>query len=151
MSTCGSSNSSNNNNNNNAILPKGRLYMSFPVWTQENLAIGRAQRDEAAKKANDSLAEKDEEMAKMAGTSNPFSKLMHYRNAYEKMENYFMSGWQKLKEMIPATNDDIIDVGGGLLIQKKGTVFTKQNAGPAKNLIGIAQVSESKTLDDDEE
>lgn len=126
---------------NGAILPKGRIYMTFPVWTHEGLATQQARKIDVEKRAMGYLGERDEELQKMQETSNPISKVWHYRNAAEAFEKYYITGYSTLKNLIP-DQGDIIEMADGLLLTKKGTIW--RNGDSKKVILGTAQISEPK-------
>lgn len=111
---------------NGAVFPKGKIYLSFPVWTPEGLATQQALKFEVAKRAEEYLRERDEELAKMQETSNPLSKIWHYRNAADALERYFITGYRRLKDRVPDSNG-LMELAGGLLMNKRGYLWTKRD------------------------
>ena len=51
-------------NRNDAVLPKGRIYLSFPIWNEEGLAFAREQKAYVNKAAKEAQKERDEEIEK---------------------------------------------------------------------------------------
>jgi len=69
-------------------------------------------------------------------------KALHFRNAYAAWEKHSYTKFQDLK-MIPS-NEEIVDIGNGLFMTDKGTVWTKGgNVSRSKSqvLLGTAFVS----------
>lgn len=126
---------------NEAILPKGRIYMAFPVWTKETLAEAQERKRDIERRARQHIQDKDEELTKMQSTSNPLMKAWHYRNAAAAMEKYFVCGVDTAK-MIPLDRD-VMALQDNLVLNTKGTVWTKHEDffGGKHALLGTATVS----------
>ena len=77
---------------NGANLPAGRLYISFPVWEQEGLAVRQAEKFNAEARAKEYAQERDEELEKYATETNLIKKAMHYRNAVAAVEKIDFTG-----------------------------------------------------------
>jgi len=128
---------------NKALLPKGRFYMTLPVWTGASLEQGRQVKAKVIERASQYQKEKEEEMRIIAGTTNPLVKALHYRRAYAAAEKYFLSGISRMDE-IP-DDADVVRMGGvhDLLLCKRGTVWTKNIGfgGVERVLLGAAHAS----------
>ena len=126
---------------NDANLPPGRMYFSFPVWSQEGLAIRQAERFEAETKAKEYVAEKNDEMQKYYTATNIFQKAMHYRNIAAAMEKIDLTGVRFLSG-IPLSSE-VIPIGNNLLLNIKGQVWQKETNffGAKHNLLGTAVLS----------
>lgn len=108
---------------NDASLPKGRLYLSFPIWTKVGLREAREESEKVLTKSKELQKEKQEHINKMEGTDNPIMKALHLRNAYETMEKHSFQPVSTAK-MVP-TDDEIIALQDDLLLTTKGLAFTK--------------------------
>jgi hypothetical protein len=126
---------------NDASLPKGRIYMAFPVWTKETLAEAQERKRDTEGRARQHIQDKEDELAKMQSTSNPLMKAGHYRNAAAAMEKYWICGVDAVK-MIPL-DKDVIALQDNLMLNTKGSVWTKHEDffGGKHALLGKATVS----------
>jgi hypothetical protein len=121
---------------NDATLQKGRIYLSFPVWTKDTLAFARTEKDRVLARAKECLDDKNEEMAKMQATDNILEKAWHYRNSYAAAEKYWLQPLKSL-EMVP-DKDEVIALQDDLLLTTKGTVWTKVLPNGKQVLLGSA-------------
>ena len=112
-------------NANSAELPAGRVYLSFPIWTEDGLASRRSEKREAEIKCKEYNEEKLDEIKKFEEASNLFMKAMHYRNAVAAVEKIDLSGIRSM-DHIPG-DSDVLPVGRGFLMNTKGTVWNKEN------------------------
>jgi hypothetical protein len=126
---------------NGASIPKGRVYMTFPVWTQESLKDLRERKVVAEEKAMEALDRLKEETFKMEQTSNPLMKALHFRNACKAHEAVDYSGWNSYKNM--PLDRDMINLKEGLHLCTLGTVWTKKDGffGGEHTLLGCASVA----------
>jgi hypothetical protein len=126
---------------NDASMPAGRIYLTFPVWSQAGLASRQAERFEAEAKVKTFVDEKNEEMQKYYSETNLFKKAMHYRNVAAAIEKIDMSGVRWLSQ-IP-TSAEVMSIGNDLLLNMKGEVWQKESAffGAKHNLLGTAVLS----------
>jgi hypothetical protein len=123
---------------NGAILPKGKIYITFPLWTRETLDQMQLQKNKIMDLASQALAEKDAELAKMQETGNILQKALHYRNAFAAAEKYYIQP-KKQYEMVPS-KDEVIPFQDDLLVTTKGTVWTKSLSNGKQVLLGAANV-----------
>ena len=77
---------------NDAAIPKGRVYMTFPVWTDESLKHLRERKVIAEGKAAEALDRLKEASAKMATETNLLSKALLFREAAKAHEDIDYSG-----------------------------------------------------------
>jgi hypothetical protein len=124
---------------NDATLPKGRIYMSFPVWTKETLAYAKSEKERILKRAEECLIERNQELAKYQATNNPLTKALHYRNAYAAAEKYSMQPVKRMKEVPEA--DEVIALQDNLLLTTKGLVWTKPLPRGEQVLLGTVNLS----------
>eukprot|EP00339_Tiarina_fusa_P011682 CAMPEP_0117032932 /NCGR_PEP_ID=MMETSP0472-20121206/23571_1 /TAXON_ID=693140 ORGANISM="Tiarina fusus, Strain LIS" /NCGR_SAMPLE_ID=MMETSP0472 /ASSEMBLY_ACC=CAM_ASM_000603 /LENGTH=249 /DNA_ID=CAMNT_0004741713 /DNA_START=107 /DNA_END=853 /DNA_ORIENTATION=- len=106
---------------NEAKLPKGRLYLSFPVWTAETLAFAQTQKVEILGLAEAALKEKEDQFSKYAAATNPLTKALHYRNAYAALEKYWMYPVDRMKQV--PTSEEVIKIQDDLFLTTKGLVW----------------------------
>jgi hypothetical protein len=134
---------------NDASLPKGRIYISFPVWTKESLADAQERKRDVETRARQYIQDKDDELAKMQTTNNPIMKALHYRNAAAALEKYWICGVDSLK-MIPSDTDTLA-LQDSLMLTTKGTVWTKKEGffGGHHALLGTATISPLLQNDND--
>uniref|UniRef100_A0A7S4NGU2 Uncharacterized protein n=1 Tax=Odontella aurita TaxID=265563 RepID=A0A7S4NGU2_9STRA len=124
---------------NEASLQKGRTYITFPVWTSSGLEKGRTYKARVEEKAAEYRKEREDAIEMVKTASNPLLKAIHYRKAYAAAEKYFESGINRMDE-IP-DDRDIVAIGDGLLLCKRGTVWTKNLGfgGGERVLLGTAE------------
>merc|ERR1712021_261950 len=67
---------------NNAILPRGNMWLSFPVWTIEGLNYGQMAKKEVLDEIEIYTNKWNEELDKYEITDNPIMKAIHERNAH---------------------------------------------------------------------
>jgi hypothetical protein len=124
---------------NDATLPKGRIYMSFPVWTKETLAYAQSEKERILKRAEECIDEKNQELAKSQATNNPLAKALHYRNAYAAVEKYLLQPVKRMKEVPEA--DEVFALQENLLLTTKGLVWTKSLPLGEQVLLGTVNLS----------
>lgn len=135
-------------NRNGAKIPAGRLYLSFPVWTRDGLDLKQSDKAEAEEMRKLHMEEKDEELRKMQETANLFKKALHYRNAAAAYEKHDMIGGSWMKH-IPS-DDEVISIGDGLLMNKKGYVWTKEEGFFGAHHTPLGQAMVENHVDDPE-
>jgi hypothetical protein len=124
---------------NEAVLPKGRIYVSFPVWTEDGLKFARGEKQRVTERAQECLSEKEEEMRKMQATSNPLMKALHYRNAYAAAEKYWLQPLKNL-QIVPDENE-VMKLQDDLLLTTKGLVWSKELPRGEQILLGTANIA----------
>jgi hypothetical protein len=124
---------------NDATLPKGRIYMSFPVWTQDTLNFAQKKKEGILKRAEECLQEKQACLDKYKTEKNPFQAALHYRNAYAAAEKYYM---QPLKSvMLVPEMSEVIEIQDDLFLMTKGLVWSKALPRGPQVLLGTATLS----------
>jgi hypothetical protein len=132
---------------NAAILPKGDLFFSFPVWTQAGLLFGQAQKRHLQDEHAQLLAERDEHLMKRDTTSNPIMKAVHVRNAFAAIDKLLLLPDIDL-DSIPDL-DQTIKLQDDLFITTKGLVWCKNGEFGTNihhNFIGQAHITTEKSL-----
>jgi hypothetical protein len=110
---------------NDASIPKGQLYVSFPIWTRRGLDEAQATKEAALRRADKLRDEQECQLQKMQATPNPIMKALHYRNAAAaSIERIDMQDLKRI-EIVPS-NEEIIELQGDLLLTTKGLVFSKE-------------------------
>ena len=112
-------------NEHTAHLPAGRIYISFPVWTQALLTTAQEKKALAFQRRDELVIEKDRYLSEMQATNNIFKKVMLYRDAAEAFEKMDLTG-HRFYNLIP-DSDAIISMGERVLIGQEGTVWLKGN------------------------
>jgi len=108
-----------------STLPRGRLYLSFNVWTPELLAQQQKSKAEAEESAMKYEVEKKEELQKYQSENNILMKAWHYRNAVAAVEKIDLSGAQYYRH-VPgdgAADSDDVRIHDGLLASNRGAIF----------------------------
>lgn len=112
---------------NDAKLSTGRVYLSFPLWTQEGLNEAQIEKERVLNQAKQFMDEKKEELAKFQTTNNPIMKALHYRNAAQAIEKYTMIPVNKVK-VVPS-DEEVIPIEDNLLLTTKGLIWFKEGRG----------------------
>jgi hypothetical protein len=111
---------------NDATLPKGRLYVNFPVWTKIGLKEAQEEKEYIMKRVKELRNEKDEHFHKYRQDPNPLMKALHYRNAAAAAEKLFLYNPESVK-MVP-DSQDVIALQDDLLLTTFGTVFSRDGS-----------------------
>jgi len=112
---------------NAASIPAGRLYLTFPVWTQESLQHLRERKEKAGERAAEAMDRLAEEKRLMEDTPNLLLKALHFRNACKAAEDFDYSGHRQYQAM--PLERDMIALKGDLHLCSLGTVWTKGGKG----------------------
>lgn len=110
---------------NQAKLPKGRIYMSFPVWTAEKLAEYQGHKANCDATSKVHIQERDDQLLKMQQTNNLLAKALHYRNAFAAVELLYLQP-RSFMSKVP-TEGEVIKIADDLLLTRTGTLWTKGN------------------------
>jgi len=111
---------------NDASLEKGRVYMSFPVWTTEGLKGQQEYRRMVEAKAKKHTEDRLDAFKKMDETNNVLKKALHFRNAAEADQKLSFVKTASVA-MIPLVGD-VMALGTDMMIITKGTVWTKEES-----------------------
>jgi len=133
---------------NQAVLPSGRIYLSFPFWTRENLVNRQAYKRQVEEQAAEYLQERDDKIEQMHRSKNILEKALLYRSAAEAVEKWSLTNVQQTK-YIP-NDSDVMLLNDGLLLTRQGTLWTKndQNFRHRQLLLGTATVSDPNKNDE---
>lgn len=124
---------------NDATLSKGTVYVSFNTWTSQGLKHAQDVKEKSSKRANIAEQKKDEEIAKMAQTSNVLQKVLHYCNAVSAAEDYSKEPTASNK-LVPSS-DEVIHFEGDMYVSAKGHVWTKNLPSSKPVILGTARLS----------
>jgi len=108
---------------NDAKLERGIIYMSWPVWSNDELQNQQKRKAKAEKKYDKFQLERDTQLEKMNDTRNILQKALHFRNAAAATEQMDYTGLHYMVD-IPS-KDDVVEVGNGLQMVKSGTIWKK--------------------------
>eukprot|EP00579_Thalassiosira_antarctica_P004798 CAMPEP_0201884282 /NCGR_PEP_ID=MMETSP0902-20130614/16864_1 /ASSEMBLY_ACC=CAM_ASM_000551 /TAXON_ID=420261 /ORGANISM="Thalassiosira antarctica, Strain CCMP982" /LENGTH=282 /DNA_ID=CAMNT_0048413217 /DNA_START=1 /DNA_END=849 /DNA_ORIENTATION=+ len=108
---------------NDALLQKGQIYLTWPVWSKDGLEKEQALRAKAEMKYKEFESERDSELEKMSSAPNILQKALHFRNAAAAMEKMDFTGLHDLVHVPLA--EDVLEIGEGLQMVKMGTVWSK--------------------------
>ena len=111
---------------NDATLKHGSIYMSFPVWTKRGLKQQQDYRTEMER-----LIQKQEEamadaFKKYDASNYIIMKALHFRSAALASDKLSFINADSISK-IPL-DDDVMAVGGDIVVATKGTVWTKDDA-----------------------
>jgi hypothetical protein len=123
---------------NEIALPKGKIYLSFSIWTREGLKEAQNNKERVLSLADVMLKEKDEELIKMTETGNVFEKVLHYYKAVSAVEKYSMEPVKKMN-MVP-NEDEVVPFDGNSFVSTKGTVWTQDLPRGQPTIIGNASL-----------
>lgn len=135
---------------NNASLEKGRIYLSFPVWSKEGLEQQQERRRKVEARAKFHQDAKKEAFENMEKTANPIMKALYFRNAAEATEKLSYIPTDSVAQ-IPM-DKDVMALDDSLLITIEGTVWRKDGEGVFGNdqhtLLGTATIRPGTGLQD---
>jgi len=141
---------------NKSVLKKGRIYLSFPLWTAATLSEYQERKIAVNAAAAQNLKVRDEQLQKMQNTDNLLQKALHYRNAFAAVEEYSMQPVARMAKV--PDNDSVIKISDDLILTKVGTAWTKQTSGgsafmmgASQKLLGTATITEPVGQDDDDD
>jgi len=123
---------------NDAAIPKGRFFLTFPLWTSESLQDLRDRKAKAEEKATEAIERHASEVRMMQETNNPLMKALHFRNACKAHEDLDYSGYRSYQKM--PLERDMIHLEGNLHLCSLGTIWTKKEGWFADHeLLGSAR------------
>jgi hypothetical protein len=113
---------------NEATLRKGRLFLSFPIWTASGLKTGQAEKRKVEARCEHLLEQHEEALYQADLTDNPIMKAFHLQSADAAAERYDLQPHETL-ELIPEDHqvmklqDDLLLTTGGIIWSKEGSFF----------------------------
>lgn len=111
-------------NEKGSKLPKGRVYLKFPLWNAEKLAEYQDRKAQTEAAAAQHIQDRDSELAKMQETSNLFFKAMHYRNAFHHFELLSLTPVAQMSR-VPGP-DQVLAITDDLFVAKDiGSIWIK--------------------------
>lgn len=114
---------------NNASLDMGRIYMSFPVWTNRGLKRQQEYQRMIEAQAKIHSEEKLDAFKKMDATRNVIQKARHFRRGVEANEKLALVNTDSVA-MIPRVGD-VMALGKDIQIITRGTVWTREEVSPS--------------------
>jgi hypothetical protein len=106
---------------NQAMIPKGTMYISFPVWDADQLLEYQQKKRDCEIASKLHMQERDNELLKMSQTSNVLAKIIHYRNAFAAVEQYSLQP-RKMLSHVPSSEDEVLHIAGNIVLSRKGEV-----------------------------
>ena len=122
---------------NDAVLPSGKIFLNFRVWTSEGLHTARNEKMNYERRMAKHMQEQKDALDKLNSTDNPIMKAMHFRNAAAANEMISVMSTSNY-ETIPMNDEDIVTIGDGLLVAKKGSIWTVVHE---KTLLGAKETN----------
>lgn len=130
---------------NAAIVPKGRLYMSLPVWSSDELTKKQKFKAKAEEKAIQHRADQAKQIEHYKSTNNPLMKALHFRNALMAVDKISRAGLATngYLHQIPSP-EDVLAINGDLKLCRTGTVWTKEEkwGGAEHILLGVVSLAD---------
>lgn len=116
---------------NAAMLQKGNLYLTFPVWRKKALEEKQAKKHAAELEYKEFETERNDQIQKLKDTPNLLEKAIHFREAVKAVERMDKTGFHLMINL--PSKDEVFDVsadsngddGDGLKIVKTGTLWSK--------------------------
>lgn len=134
---------------NDAVLHKGNLYVSFPLWTVEGLRVGQEEGQKVREECQRLLQVRDEELEKIEQTDNPIMKAYHLQAAYAAVDKYGAMP-HDLLSTIP-NDDQVVRLQNDILLTIKGLVWGQQDSdrySDGYEFLGTASLHPYKPEDD---
>mmetsp|Transcript_10555 Transcript_10555/g.15093 ORF Transcript_10555/g.15093 Transcript_10555/m.15093 type:complete len:291 (-) Transcript_10555:133-1005(-) len=130
-------------NENGAVLPKGNIYVTFPVWSKNGLKDEQLIKKNVEAMYKQYENEVEDQLKKYNEENNLLKKAMHFRNAVQAdVDKDNLSA--HLREDVP-NNDDVVEIGPCLQLVKTGTIWAKMGSFKSNThtLLGSAVVRTS--------
>jgi hypothetical protein len=109
---------------NEATLPKGTIFLSFPLFTEEGLKIGQEEKGQIEQQLDRFLHEREEALEAYHMTNNPVMKALHLRNAFVAAEKHSDADYITI-ESIP-DDGEVVHLQDDLLLTTKGMIWLKE-------------------------
>jgi hypothetical protein len=113
------------------------MWLSFPLWTEQGLKDGQAEKKRIMGLIQENLVKRDEELEKYDNTQNPLKKAFFLRNAFAFAEKC-STLHHFLLDTIPE-EDGTLMLQENLLLATNGLVWRRNGDGHV--LLGSATVS----------
>mmetsp|Transcript_4795 Transcript_4795/g.7252 ORF Transcript_4795/g.7252 Transcript_4795/m.7252 type:complete len:288 (+) Transcript_4795:97-960(+) len=113
-------------NENGAVLPKGNIYVTFPVWSKNGLKDEQTIKKNMEEKYKQYENEVEDQLKKYNEENNLLKKAMHFRNAVQAdvdKDNAFAY----LRDDVPSV-EDVMEIGPFLQLVKTGTIWAKMGS-----------------------
>ena len=111
---------------NDAFLPKGRVYLSFPVFTTQSLQDVHKKRDNAESQRKQYLDQRDAELERYEVATNVISKAFHLYKAFAAVEKYKSMPHDDI-DSLPASDQfgesDTFPLKDQVVMSKNGIVY----------------------------
>ncbi len=108
---------------NDAVLPSGLLFLNFRVFTPKGLHLLQNEKMMYERKMAEYLQRQKDALEKMNSTDNPIEKAFHFREAAAANEMISVTYTERF-EVVPSEDEDVVEIGDGLLVAKKGSIWT---------------------------
>lgn len=128
-------------NAHGAVLPRGNIYITFPVWSKNGLEDQQAIQKNMQQKYKQFENEVEDQLKKYNQENNLLKKAMHFRNAVQAdVDKDNVKAY--LREDVPR-KEDVMEVGPCLQLVKTGTIWAKTGSfnGDRNTLLGSAVIS----------
>ena len=123
---------------NAAHLPKGTIYVNFPVWTKAGLKVGQQEKLKLEEESLKYWNEHEQALYFAESTDNPFMQAIHNLSAEAAFEKYAALPHDML-EAIPEDNE-VVHLQDDLLLTTKGSIMSNHKDG-GHAFVGMATVS----------
>lgn len=124
---------------NEVTLPKGEVFVSFPVWTKGSLAIGQMEKQKVEMELESYVHERDEALEAFDATNNPIMKAVYLHNAFAACDKYNAVDHDTVNT-IP-NHHQVFEIQDDLLLTMMGLVWTKDRNKGEHVLLGTAKVA----------
>lgn len=131
------------------VLPSGRLFLSFAVWTPEGLAVEQAKKFEKEQYTKEIEAEKEAEKEKYRTTNNIILKAFHFRNVVVACEALDVAKTDRFKH-IPKSGD-IVSLPNGLIMNRQGVMWHNSDFLLGQRSVGLGTASVKQLHNKNEE
>ena len=95
---------------NDAILEKGNLYLTFPIWSTKALQEKQVEKQQAELKYKEYETERNLQLEKLKETPNLLKKAMYFRQAFKAVEDMDNTGFHLMVNL--PSEEEVLDIGG---------------------------------------
>lgn len=107
---------------NDAVLPSGMIFLNFRVFSPKGLHELRNEKMAYERLLAKHIEAQKEALENMNATDNPIKKAIYFREAAAANEMVSLVKTNKF-ETVPTEDKDVVVVGDGLVIAKKGSMW----------------------------